>query len=285
MNVPQRILALSYEIVLLAFAGAVQPAELKAFEVEPLRHAHAHNDYWHKRPLVDALEQGLTSVEADVYLVDGTLLVGHDRKELHADRNLESLYLAPLAERVRRYQGRVMPGCDQFILLIDFKSESQLSCEALSALLERYREMLAVVEHDRVIDGPVHVIVTGNRPAVDADKQERTYFGLDGRIGDLDARVSAARMPMISDNWQNHFAWRGDGAMPAAERQKLKGLADKAHAAGRVLRFWATPEKETVWAELRGAGVDLVGSDDLQRLAKFFREKDPSAAEAENNRK
>lgn len=33
--------------------------------------AQAHNDYYHPRPLRDALELGFASVEADVFLVDG----------------------------------------------------------------------------------------------------------------------------------------------------------------------------------------------------------------------
>jgi hypothetical protein len=45
--------------------------------IVPLANAHAHNDYEHKRPLFDALDNGFTSVEADVFLVDGKLLVGH----------------------------------------------------------------------------------------------------------------------------------------------------------------------------------------------------------------
>ncbi|HET6325009.1 MAG TPA: hypothetical protein VFG04_09940, partial [Planctomycetaceae bacterium] len=48
-----------------------------AAEPTPLIRAHAHNDYEHKRPLFDALDQGLCSVEADIFLVDGQLLVGH----------------------------------------------------------------------------------------------------------------------------------------------------------------------------------------------------------------
>jgi hypothetical protein len=41
----------------------------------PLTRAHAHNDYLHARPLFDALDHGFCSVEADVWLVDGKLLV------------------------------------------------------------------------------------------------------------------------------------------------------------------------------------------------------------------
>ena len=45
--------------------------------------AHAHNDYLHKRPLLDALAQGFCSVEADIFLVDGALLVAHELSLIH----------------------------------------------------------------------------------------------------------------------------------------------------------------------------------------------------------
>ena len=45
-----------------AIAAPVRQAKLGA----PLTQAHAHNDYEHDRLLLDALEHGFTSVEADV---------------------------------------------------------------------------------------------------------------------------------------------------------------------------------------------------------------------------
>src|SRR5712672_4165891 len=65
---------------------------------KPLVRAHAHNDYEHQRPLFDALEHGFCSVEADIYLVDGKLLVAHDRSKVKPERTLEALYLDPLRE-------------------------------------------------------------------------------------------------------------------------------------------------------------------------------------------
>ncbi len=73
--------------------------------VVPLPHAHAHNDYAHRRPLLDALAHGFTSVEADVFLVKGELLVGHTWLDLRPGRTLEKLYLAPLARRVKANKG------------------------------------------------------------------------------------------------------------------------------------------------------------------------------------
>jgi arylsulfatase A-like enzyme len=67
------------------------------------------------------LAHGFTSVEADIHLVDGALLVAHDRDEVDPSRTPEKLYLAPLAERVRQF-GAVHANSDAhrpFILLID----------------------------------------------------------------------------------------------------------------------------------------------------------------------
>src|SRR5207245_1971454 len=73
---------------------------------------HAHNGYQHRRPLLDVLDRGFCSVEADAYLIDGKLLVAHDRKDVKPDRTLQALDLDldPLRARVRANGGRVHPG-------------------------------------------------------------------------------------------------------------------------------------------------------------------------------
>src|SRR2546430_17530750 len=72
----------------------------------PLTRVHAHNDYEHKRPLFDALDHGFCSIEADIYLVDGQLLVAHMRSQVKPERTLEKLYLDPLREQVKQNGGR-----------------------------------------------------------------------------------------------------------------------------------------------------------------------------------
>ncbi len=63
--------------------------------------------------------------------------------------------------------------------------------------------------------------------------------------------------------------------MPAAEKDKLLLIVQKAHENGYMLRFWATPDKpgiewDAVWNELKNAHVDLIGSDDLKGLQAMF---------------
>jgi glycerophosphoryl diester phosphodiesterase len=243
------------------------------FAVEPLKNAHSHNDYWRERPLLDALDRGFGSVEADVFLVDGNLLVGHERGELRGDKTLESLYLVPLAARVRKNGGNVHPDGDRFYLLIDIKSGAEETYQVLQDVLSKYAEMLTVVEGGNRRPGAVTVVISGNRPRMEARDDVPRYAGLDGRISDLASDAPAHLTPMISDNWTSQFKWTGDGPMPAGERTKLREIVGRAHAAGRVVRFWATPEEESLWQELRSAGVDLINTDQLDRLAAFLRGK------------
>ena len=256
--------------LVIAMAGACT-ASLAAQAPQPLENAHAHNDYLQEHPLFDALDHGFTSIEADIFLVDGELLVGHDRDELKAHRTLESLYLRPLARRVQQQDGRVYETGERFLLLIDIKSDALDTYRHLEKVLLRHADMLTSVEDDVVRRGGVTVVITGARPSAAMLKANPRYAALDGRISDLDGGAKAHLMPMISDDWTAHFSWNGDGPMPADERARLHEIVRKAHAAGRAVRFWATPEREAVWTELRACGVDLIGTDDLDRLARFLR--------------
>jgi glycerophosphoryl diester phosphodiesterase len=101
-------------------------------------------------------------------------------------------------------------------------------------------------------------------------KQAVRYAGIDGRPEDLGSDAPADLVPWISANWNLLFRWRGDGPMPDSERAKLREMVQKAHARGRQVRFWATPEKEAVWKELRAAGVDLINTDKLAELRAFL---------------
>jgi hypothetical protein len=236
----------------------------------PLRQAHAHNDYEHTRPLQDALGHGFCSVEADIYLVDGQLLVAHERKDVKPGRTLQVLYLDPLRELVKANGGKVYRDGPPFWLLIDLKTEAKSTYAALHDVLARYADILTTVDGGKVEPRAITVVVSGNRPKEVLAAQPRRHAGLDGRLADLDSDVPAHLMPWISDNWGLHFRWKGDGPMPAEERAKLRETVAKAHRHGRLLRLWATPEKPAVWEELHAAGVDLINTDKLADLQGFL---------------
>ncbi len=253
-------------ILLLLLVGLRLPAA----EPAPLPRAHAHNDYEHARPLLDALGHGFGSVEADVWLVGGRLLVAHDLKNVKPERTLEALYLEPLRERVAKHGGRVFPGGPPLVLLVDVKSEAVATYAALHAVLGAYADMLTTWRNGKVESKAIMVIVSGNRATKEIAAQPVRFAAVDGRSGDLETNPPAALVPLISDNWQKLFQWRWQGAMPAAERVKLVAFVARAHAQGRKVRFWNTPDRPEAWRVLTEAGVDVIGTDDLAGLAAFF---------------
>jgi glycerophosphoryl diester phosphodiesterase len=240
----------------------------------PLPRAHAHNDYEHARPLLDALDHGFCGIEADVYLVDGKLLVAHDRSKVTPNRTLELLYLDPLRDRVRQNGGRVYPRVypngPVVTLLVDIKSDAESTYKVLKKVLQQYADILTIHEREISTTKAVHVIISGNRPRATMAMESVRLAGVDGRIPDLESGDSAALIPLISDNWTQHFKWNGQGEFPDAEKQKLHRFVERAHSQQRKIRFWGTPDTPIFWKELYEAGVDLINTDNLAGLKKFL---------------
>lgn len=242
----------------------------------PAAQAHAHNDYEHDRPLLDALEHGFTSVEADVWLVDGELLVAHDREDVEPGVTLESLYLDPLEDLVRGRGRGVYPDWEGSVqLLIDIKSDADATYAAVEAELAEHRSILTRYSHGKVFAGPVTAVISGNRPLEAMAALHQRFGFYDGRSTDLTSGMPAGLMPLVSENWTRLFTWQGVGPMPPAERERLHAYVEMAHSQGYRVRFWATPDaagpaREAVWGELLAAGVDHLNTDDLAGLEAFL---------------
>lgn len=264
LRICHRLSAFAISLLPLLSLAAADPP------VQPLPRAHAHNDYEHTRPLFDALERGFCSVEADIWLTDSGLLVAHDRRDLKPGRTLQSLYLDPLRERIKANGGRVYRDGPAFSLLVDVKSEAVATYNALDQVLGEYAEMLTHFSDGNIEEKAVTIVLSGNRAADAIAAQTRRYVGIDGRPEDLDRNPPRELYPWISANWTLQFRWRGDGHLPAEEKQRLSEYVQRAHAQGRKVRFWATPEKEPLWRELSAAGVDYINTDKLDDLKKFL---------------
>ncbi len=238
--------------------------------------AHAHNDYNHKRPLLDALDCNFKSIEADVFSIDDSLFVAHDFNKIKPGRTLRDLYLNPLKNIINKNKGSVYGDSKDIILLVDIKDDGLRTYKVLHQILEEYKELLSSYDSGTKSSGAVTVIVSGNRPKEYMKNQDIRYAGYDGRIPDLDSGTASSLMPLVSDNWNNYFSWKGKGEMPAEEKEKLHMFANKARKNGYLLRFWANPdrpgpERIAVWNELKKAQVDLIGTDDLKGLESVLK--------------
>ena len=209
-------------------------------------------------------------MEADVFLVKDAPLVAHSALDLRPERTLEKLYLDPLRERIKANGGRVYKGGPTIWLLVDVKSEAKATYQALDKVFARYDDILSVIKDGHLDKKAITVVISGNRASADIAAQKIRYAGIDGRPSDVDSKKPADLIPWISDNWSNTFRWRGKSAFAEEERAKLKELVRKSHEAGRLVRFWGTPEDVNFWAELRAADVDLINTDKLEQLKTFL---------------
>ncbi|ACV07253.1 hypothetical protein I6I18_09080 [Kytococcus sedentarius] len=252
-------------------------ATTPATGITPLWRAHAHNDYEHRRPLLDALSHGFTSVEADVWLEGDELLIGHAWPD--PSRTLRELYLDPLARIAEANGGWVYPGHARPVrLLVDVKSGGAEARALLEDLLPTYGRTVTSWKNGRERSGAVTVVLSGQQanPVLDAPLR---WTASDGRLGaPMPAGATAADLPLVSASWSSHFSWVGIGPMPASQRDRLHALVAEAHARGQQVRFWATPDtiwlRENVWAELLAAGVDAINTDHLAELQAWLLQHD-----------
>lgn len=239
---------------------------------------HSHNDYYRRRPLHEALDLGFGSIEVDVFPIDGDLLVGHHPAELTPDRTLDRLYLEPLLARCRTAKEPTTgprPAGGRLTLLIDLKRDGERALEILRPALEPLKPWLRRIEGERLIDGPIEIVLSGSRPmdAV-ASESNRSVF-IDGRVEDLDRDPSPNLVPMISSAMHPALGTYGITGLNDAAVARLEALVARTHEQGRRLRFWGHLESTKVWKGLVAAGVDHIGTDRPELLARWLRANDP----------
>jgi len=259
---------LCVSILLGLFSCKQLPVSAQITPGTPILVAHAHNDYVHKRPLAEALEQGFTSLEIDIFLHKGEIIVSHVPLFLNLKPNLRERYLEPLHQLIQSQGGKVFPNHDtQLILMIDVKTNGREMYPVLKEALAEYEDMLTIYTPDSVKRGPVKIVLSGARDGGAIETDERHYFQRDGGFDDSD---SPALTPRASGVYRKVIKWRGGGDMPTEEREKLQALVQKVHSKGKKLRLFAAPNKEAVWRELLDAGVDWINVDKLKAFRIFY---------------
>lgn len=258
--------------LLLAFILHCSLLIVHCYSQTPLNNAHAHNDYWHAKPLFQSLNNGFMSVEADCHLINGQMLVAHERAFTRKKRSLQKLYLDPLFQRAKEnnFKSVYTNGPAEFILYIDIKADCKSFIPFLDSVLAKYDPMLTKFSKDKKTTGAVRVLVDHCGDDNYLLSSEPRYLSLSGRIEDADKKQGEDIMPRISFSYNSLLQWKGKGDMPTEEREKLKTFMEKAHGNGYKVRMWAAGNKKKVWKELCDAGVDWINVDRLKKFRKFM---------------
>lgn len=225
---------------------------------------HSHNDYEQSKPFELAYENGFGSIEADIWLRDGKLLVSHDIKNLNPAKTLELLYLNPIAEKLKLNKGCIYQHKRKHLqLLIDIKTEATSTLDALINHLQHYPEIIQ--------NKNIKLVISGNRPTPEKMTSYPSFIYFDGRMNEQYDKSSLKKIALISDSFEKFSNWKGEGEINAADQEKIISLIHQVHNLKKPIRFWATPDTKNSWKFFVESGVDFINTDKITELASFLK--------------
>ena len=231
---------------------------------------HAHNDYEHPRPLLDALDAKFESVEADVWLDGAEVGVSHGGAPFKG--SLRALYLDPLAARVAANGGSVHGDGKAFYLWLDLKQGTAALQDLLATQLGGYDFLTRFDDSGVATEGAVTVVLTGDdagKKAMVGRPAPRPYIR-DSNSFSANDPPADGKWGYYAVNYYSFMQWDGAGTIPTTQRKQLENLINGAHANGRRIRLFSNPDTAAYWAAAKDAHADFVNTDKLAELAAAF---------------
>ena len=200
-----RILPVALLLALTAACGGDKAASRQ--EGAPQVAFHSHNDYAQQEPFQGAFRAGAASIEADVFLVDSTIMLGHDSP---TDQTISQVYLDPIREAFRQNGGSVYPGGKGLQLLVDLKDGAP-ALVALQQLIEAEYKECFDARHN---EGAARLVVTGDKIKPEEFAQYADFVYFDARPGQELTAGQLDRVALVSDYF---------GRYTSANEQNPKG--------------------------------------------------------------
>lgn len=227
--------------------------------------AHSHNDYERKGPFLDAYNQQFGSMEADLFLVNDTLFVAHNLKDIHPKRTLNALYIQPILASVEKNGGSIYPQKDvPMQLLIDLKTSGDETLAALVKELEPHKHIFAP-------NGSITIVVSGNTPDPASFNKYPDFIFFDGRPEITYSPDQLKRVGLISQSFAKYSKWNGEGPLPEKEKKTIQKVIRQTHDLGKKMRLWATPDNINSWKIMMALGVDYLNTDKVNEMGDYLR--------------
>lgn len=227
---------------------------------------HSHNDYEQAIPFWLAWQAGFGSIEADIWLQEGRVLIGHNREEIKAGRTLEEYYIKPLLSCLQKNNGHPYSDTTRRLqMLIDVKADSVAALAALIALLDKY----PALEQCPYIKW----VISGNRPAPALYTSYPSFIAFDGILGRSYTPEALSRIVMMSDDLRRLTRWNGQTALPDADRKLIETAIRGAHEQHLPVRFWDAPDTPAAWQQLMELHADYINTDHIRELAAYLNER------------
>ena len=225
-----------------------------------------------------------------MWLVNGTLHVGHEQSALTSQRTLQSLYIDPIISILKAENPKTpfsMPNSRNGVfdtdsnqtlyLFIDLKTDGKSTYPAVKQALQPLREggWLSKVSGGHYWESAITVIGTGNTPQSLVEAEETRDIFFDGPLPNLAfSNITSLISPIASTNFDAQFFGFKATEFDATQLDKLRSQIKTAHDKGIKVRYWDTPgwpisTRNAVWRTLYTEGADLINADDVVAAAGF----------------
>ena len=225
---------------------------------------HSHNDYEQDEPFWGAYNAGAASIEADIYLSDGQLMLGHDRA---SDKSLVEYYLDPIKDLFYKNGKKIRANGEMLQLLVDLKDTEQ-TLKVLEELIAKdYLECFDIKNNPSA----VMIVITGDRVAPENFDKYQDFIYFDGHPEVEYTAEQLARIPMMSQYIRKYTAWKGNGKMNNQDEERLKEIISSVHQSGKKVRFWAFPDNPNAWRKSLELGIDYINTNHPADVAEYFK--------------
>jgi len=249
--------ALTLSLTVRPISSAAQPLHYT------VANTHSHNDYEQAAPFWAAWQERFGSIEADIWLIGGKVIVGHDTNEIKSGRTLEEYYVKPLAACIEKNHG--YPYADtsrRLSILIDVKEDSVATLAAMIALLDRY----PTLEHCPALK----FVISGNRPDPSQYVSYPPFIAFDGILHAQYTPAELSRITMMSDDLRHYTRWDSRTGIPETGLDTLILAISRSHALHLPVRLWDAPDFPVAWKQLMQLQVDYLNTDHIAELAAFL---------------
>jgi len=229
---------------------------------------HSHNDYTRTMPFYEAYSQKIYSIEVDLFYRNDTFYVSHEEADINSQKTFESLYLNPLLSLYKINNGRAWSDADRSIqLVIEIKSgNTDEFMDALVNIIKQHPDVF----NPETNPNAVHIVITGHVPAADKFSKYPASISFDGDLNQVYTNEQLKRIALFSTDFSNLSHWNGKGSLTRDDKSKVIAAIDKAHALGKPIRFWESPDCITAWNTFYWMGIDYINTDHIEQCAEFF---------------
>lgn len=247
-------------LILFINVCLISNAQVKKYSTA---NAHAHNDYEHPVPFYTAFKAGFGSIEADVFPVNGVLLVAHSKSDIKAGRTLKALYLDPLLKELSTDELRTVA------LLVDIKEDYKASLSLLVKELEPLQEYLSTLEKSNHLT----IRISGTRPPPEEYINYPSFIFFDDDLKLKHTAEQWKRVDLVSLPFAKISNWKGEDEISRKDKKAVRHIIDSVHSAGKPIRFWAAPDTKASWKLQMKLHADLIGTDKIDELGSFLQKQ------------